>query len=89
MHQNNDRTPFERDFLASTRLNYLHVRFLLGLVSLPRLTEPDTQLVDIAREMLALVVGTVLQRDRLVNSGTGLIWKVRNIPNHDVSADRN
>jgi len=74
--QLNYRTPFERDFMASTRLNHLHVQFLLRLVLLTCLTEPDGTIVEIAQQMLALTVETILLRDHLANSGTGLIWKV-------------
>ena len=70
------QTPFERDFLVSTRLNHLHVLFLLRLVLFNCLAEPDNSIVEIAQQMLALVVEAVLFRDHLANSGTGLIWKV-------------
>ncbi|PYH98276.1 hypothetical protein BO71DRAFT_371466 [Aspergillus ellipticus CBS 707.79] len=70
------RNPFERDFLASVRLNHLHVLFLLRLLSLDTLTEPDTAILDVAEQTLSLVVETILLRDQLVNSGTGLVWKV-------------
>lgn len=70
------QSPFERDFLVSTRLNHLHLLFLLRLVLLNRLAEPDSSIVEIAQQMLALVVEAILFRDHLANSGTGLIWKV-------------
>ncbi|KFY41746.1 hypothetical protein V495_04814 [Pseudogymnoascus sp. VKM F-4514 (FW-929)] len=68
--------PFERDFLAGARLDHLHIRFLLCLVSLRHISEPDDSLLEVAFEMLSLVVETIVLRERLVNSGTSLIWKV-------------
>ncbi|KAF2994882.1 hypothetical protein E8E14_003000 [Neopestalotiopsis sp. 37M] len=69
-------SPFERDFLVNTKLDYLHTRFLLDLASLRNIAEPDDSLLDTARSMLTLVVEAVVLRNRLVNSGTCLIWKV-------------
>ena len=74
-------TPFERDFLVSARLNYLHVFFLLRLASQQHVPSPDESLVDISLAMLSLVVEAVVLRDHLANSGTGLVWKVR-VPLH-------
>ncbi|KAL6922576.1 hypothetical protein FSST1_006602 [Fusarium sambucinum] len=68
--------PFERDFLAGTRLDYLHIHFLLGLVSQRSITEPNDHLLQVATEMLSITVEVVILRDQLVNSGTCLIWKV-------------
>ncbi|PLB45480.1 hypothetical protein P170DRAFT_449171 [Aspergillus steynii IBT 23096] len=76
IRQYNQRSPFERDFLISARLNQLHVLFLLRLLLLDTLVDPDTSIVIIAGEMLALVVEIILIRDQLTNSGTGLIWKI-------------
>jgi hypothetical protein len=70
------RSPFECDFLVSTRLNYLHVRFLLHLVALQSLADPDDGILGISEQILALVVEAILFRDCLANSGTGLVWKV-------------
>ncbi|KAJ5135766.1 uncharacterized protein N7515_005044 [Penicillium bovifimosum] len=67
---------FERDILASIRLDQLHVLFLLQLSLLDTLTEPDPSILDISDQMLALVVEMILLRDQLVNSGTGLVWKI-------------
>ncbi|CAI7588684.1 unnamed protein product [Penicillium glandicola] len=67
---------FERDSLAGIRLDQLHVLFLLQLSFLDTLTEPDLPILDISDQMLALVVETILLRDQLVNSGTGLVWKI-------------
>lgn len=70
------QSPFSRDFLASVRLNHLHIVFLLNLLSLDRLSEPDDAMVDVSQNMLGLVSEVVLLRDQLANSGTGLVWKV-------------
>ncbi|KGO36809.1 Transcription factor, fungi [Penicillium expansum] len=67
---------FERDLLASIRLDQLHVLFLLQLAFLDTLTEPDPSILDISDQMLSLVVDTILLRDQLINSGTGLVWKI-------------
>jgi hypothetical protein len=77
-------SPFERDFLLSTRLNHLHVKFLLRFVLLDSLALPDEVIVSIAQQMLSLVVEGILLREYLANSGTGLIWKVSSFhrPNH-------
>lgn len=72
-------SPFERDFLVGTRLDYLHTVFLLDLVSLRNIAEPGNSLLVTAREMLCHVVDAIVLRDKLVNSGTCLIWKVSNI----------
>ncbi|KAJ5607118.1 hypothetical protein N7537_003737 [Penicillium hordei] len=71
-----DWSPFERDFLAGTRLDYLHILLLLGLVSQKRASELDQSLLEVAGEMLSITVEVIILRDRLVNSGTSLIWKV-------------
>jgi hypothetical protein len=77
-------SSFERDFLLSTRLNHLQVKFLLQFVSLDSLAQPDEVIVTIAQQMLSLVVQGILQREYLANSGTGLVWKVLSLrrPNH-------
>ena len=67
--------PFERDFLVSTRLDYLHTILLLDLSVVQNISEPSDSLLSTAREMLSHVVDTVVLRERLVNSGTCLIWK--------------
>jgi hypothetical protein len=79
--------PFERDFLLSTRLNHLQVKFLLRFVLLDSLAQPDEMIVTIAQQMLSLVVEGILLREYLANSGTGLIWKVLSLhrPNHQRS----
>lgn len=69
-------SPFERDFLAGTRLDYLHTLLLLGLVTQKRASDVDKALLEVASEMLSITVQVVILRDRLVNSGTCLIWKV-------------
>lgn len=73
-----DGTPFECDFLVSTRLNYLHVKFLLHLTALKNPADPNNAVIDVSEQMLALVVEAILFRDCLANSGTGLVWKVSN-----------
>ncbi|KAJ5348388.1 uncharacterized protein N7506_001641 [Penicillium brevicompactum] len=69
-------SPFQKDFLFSTRLNHLHVLFLLRLLMPSTLSEPDNTIIEIAGEMLSLVVELILARDQIVNSGTSLVWKV-------------
>ena len=68
-------TPFERDFLAGTRLEYLHTLFLLSLSSQSKISEPDRSMLEIAGDILSLVVEVIILRDRLANSGTSLVWK--------------
>lgn len=70
-------SPFEQDFLISVQLNHLHVQFLLRLLLLNSLIEPDTSLIAIAGEMLSRVVEAILIRQETTDSGTSLIWKVR------------
>ncbi|KAH0592751.1 hypothetical protein MHUMG1_09575 [Metarhizium humberi] len=70
------RSAFERDFLISIRLNYLHIMFLLRRLILGRVSELDSSVVHVAQEMLGLVVDALVLRDELVNSGTNLAWKV-------------
>jgi hypothetical protein len=67
---------FERDFLLSVRLNYLHLKFLAGFVQMKSLTNASTDLLSIAEEILGLVVEGILQRDQLANAGSGVVWKV-------------
>ena len=71
-----NNSPFERDLLISIRLNYLHISFLLRRLLLRRLSEPDVAIIEVAQRMLHLVVETILLREELANSGTGLDWKV-------------
>ncbi|KAB2569457.1 hypothetical protein DBV05_g11869 [Lasiodiplodia theobromae] len=59
-------SPFERDFLVGTRLDYLHTLLLLGLISLQKTTEPDNSILATAGEMLSLVVEVIILRQRLV-----------------------
>lgn len=74
--RNHSHSPFQRDFMASIRLNHLHVSFLLCRLRWDRLSEPNASLIEVAIEMLKLVVGLVLLREELSNSGTNLPWKV-------------
>jgi hypothetical protein len=69
-------TPFQRDFLLSTKLNYLHVKFLLQFATLDYGASFDRTFIDVAHEILSLVVEGILMREQLANSGTGLSWKV-------------
>jgi hypothetical protein len=69
-------SSFERDFLAAVRLNHLHVMFMLSLLQLRTPAEPDTSTVEIAEEIISLIVDLILLRDQIVNSGTSLVWKV-------------
>lgn len=71
-----DRQPVERDFLVSTRLNHLHVVFLLHLVLQNRTHNPSTQLISISADMLHLVTEAIILKECLANSGTSLVWKV-------------
>lgn len=66
--------------MVSARLNYLHVLFMLRLALVRRISEPDAQLVAISADMLALVIEAVMIKDRLIDSGTSLIWKESHEP---------
>ncbi|WAO87256.1 Hypothetical protein NCS54_00456100 [Fusarium falciforme] len=68
--------PFERDFVASTRLNYLHTTFLIRRLALDRLSEPAAPLIEVSIEMLKLAVEVMVLREELSNSGTRLTWKI-------------
>lgn len=68
--------PIERDFVASARLNYLHILFLLRLSFIRHVSEQDHELLSISVETLHLVAKAAVMRNRLSFSGTGLIWKV-------------
>ncbi|KAH8585313.1 hypothetical protein B0O99DRAFT_657354 [Bisporella sp. PMI_857] len=65
--------PFERDFLVGTRLDHLHTLLLLHLVSIRHIHEPNDSLLNVAIEMLSLVVEVIVLREYLVNSGTCLV----------------
>ncbi|KAJ5329481.1 Transcription factor [Penicillium brevicompactum] len=67
---------FKRDMLASMRLDQLHVLFLLQLSFIDSLAEPDPSMIDVSDQMLGLVIESILLRDRLVFSGTSLVWKI-------------
>lgn len=69
--------PFQRDFLLSTRLNYLHVLFLLRLLCLGSAGDPDVDFVNLSQEILSLVVEGIVLRNHLVcSTGTSFEWKV-------------
>lgn len=67
--------PFERDFCLSAKLNYLQVLFL-AQQALLRAPQTDPRLLNISEQLLTIVVEAMMLRHRLVNSGTGFIWKV-------------
>ena len=65
-----------RERMLNARLTYLQVLFLLhGGAS--DLGHRSPVVFEIAEEMLALIVWSILFRDRLVVSSTGIVWKVR------------
>lgn len=75
------RTPLQQDFLLNARLTYLQILFLLNdgdefLKHNDAESGAHSELLDVSKEMLGLVVEVIVLRDRLVNSGTGLLWKV-------------
>ncbi|KAF2020495.1 hypothetical protein BU24DRAFT_445707 [Aaosphaeria arxii CBS 175.79] len=71
-----DRPHVEIDFLASAKLNFAHVRFLLELTITPRVSSPSSELLRTSADMLSLVVEAIVLKERLANSGTSLVWKV-------------
>ncbi|KAL6915360.1 hypothetical protein FSST1_006855 [Fusarium sambucinum] len=71
-----DAAPFSNDLLIGIRLDYLHTLFLLHLASSRQLEYPGGDLLAIAGEMLSIVTEAIMLRDRLVNSGISLTWKV-------------
>ncbi|KAH6989862.1 fungal-specific transcription factor domain-containing protein [Ilyonectria destructans] len=68
--------PFARDFLAGTRLDYLHTLLLMNLAIEPNISKVTQSALFIAAEMLSLIVEVIVLRDHLISSGTSLIWKV-------------
>lgn len=62
--------------MISARLNYLHVHFLLEMAVIRNLAEPGPGLISVAATMLRLAVDAIIFKDRLINSGTQLVWKV-------------
>ena len=78
------RGAFEQDFLLFARLDWLQVRFLLGSGELLHRSADAPQnhetILAVSGEMLSLVVEAIVSRDHLVNSGTGLVWKVSRYP---------
>ncbi|CAH0005094.1 unnamed protein product [Clonostachys byssicola] len=71
-----DCSPVELDKLLGTKLNYLHVLFLLRQALRRRTSDWDPELNSVAGQMLSLVVEALMLREGLVNSGTSLVWKV-------------
>ncbi|RKK91727.1 hypothetical protein BFJ68_g16112 [Fusarium oxysporum] len=68
--------PFSNDFIVGLRLDYLHTLFLLHLASSKQMSQPGDALLAISGEILSHIIEVVMLRDRLVNSGTSLSWKV-------------
>lgn len=69
--------PWQRDFLVSTRLNYLHIHFLLHLLSMGSTTDPSAEFVELSCEILARVTEVITSRHQLAcSSGTSFEWKV-------------
>ncbi|KAF4449670.1 Fungal transcriptional regulatory protein, N-terminal [Fusarium austroafricanum] len=72
-----NRGAWERDFLVSTRLGYLHVLFLLRLLCLGSPASPETAFVTISQEILSLVVEVIVLRSQLVcSTGTSFEWRL-------------
>ena len=72
-----DRRPVERDFMVNMKLNYLHVHFLLWRALLrPMSMDPAPELFKISKDMLSLVIEAIMLKDKTINSGTSLVWKV-------------
>lgn len=63
--------------MASARLNHLHVLFLLQLTLTRHVAQADDQLLSLSSEMLGVVIEAAVLKERLVYSGTGLVWRVR------------
>ncbi|KAJ3495938.1 hypothetical protein NLG97_g3030 [Lecanicillium saksenae] len=75
--KNFSRGAWEWDFLASTRLGYLHVLFLLRLLCLGSPASPDAAFVAISKEILSLVVEVIVLRNQLVcSTGTSFEWRL-------------
>lgn len=63
--------------MVNMKLNYLHVHFLLRRALLRSVAmDPAPDLFSISREMLDLVIETVMLKGQIINSGTSLVWKV-------------
>lgn len=77
-----DCSPVELDKLLGTKLNYLHVLFLLRQALRRRTSDWDPELNSVAGQMLSLVVEALMLREGLVNSGTSLVWKVCRLARH-------
>ncbi|KAM5349440.1 hypothetical protein ACJ41O_005945 [Fusarium nematophilum] len=64
--KNYERGAWERDFLVSTRLGYLHVLFLLRLLCMGSPADPDGAFVGLSQEILSLVVEIIVLRNQLL-----------------------
>jgi hypothetical protein len=63
--------------MVNMKLNYLHVHFLLWRALLrPMSMDPAPELFKISKDMLSLVVEAIMLKDKTINSGTSLVWKV-------------
>ena len=71
-----NRKPIERDFVVAAKLNHLHVLFLVQLALAGQISEPTPGLVALSANILSLVVEAIMFKTYLVNSGTGMIWRV-------------
>ncbi|GIZ38777.1 hypothetical protein CKM354_000217800 [Cercospora kikuchii] len=67
-------TAYELDLLLDCRLQYLQILFLLYGGA----QRNGPEILGVSEEILSLVVDAIILRDRIVNSGTSLIWKVSN-----------
>ena len=76
MTVNDGRSCRERDFLIGAELNHLHVSFLIEALLPQQQSRPSAALIRICARMLRIVTKAIVLKDHLVNSGTGLIWKV-------------
>lgn len=78
------RKAFEQDFLLFARLDHLQAEFLLEDSELLQHNTGGPRhydvVLEVAGEMLSLVSEAIVLRDHLVNSGTGLVWKVSGGP---------
>lgn len=70
--------PLTREIMLNARLTFLQVLFLLyGGAS--DLGYRSSAVFEVAEEMLALVVWSIVFRDRLVLSSTAIVWKVSSV----------
>lgn len=71
-------TSFHRGLLLSLRLHHLHVYFMLWSMDLRgRRRHLDDKLISVSQDIVAVITSAVMIRDRVANTGSRLIWKVR------------